>query len=275
MLVCCEPSPECVLGAVGLVYLAHADPSMVRLGHVDLAQPRLGEMVLEVRHSDGVALLARRVYDGLRRRVARGCRHARHGSCRGCDGDCASRVLLACASDDPDMPQAVHAYARLCFERGPKVADMLAHDDVARLESIARHVINECEHTRQFVRFSQLLDGSFFARFSPNANTIPLVARYFSSRMGGERFCILDPVHLVAALHEPGEPCQVIRLDEKLCETLAAKAAASDADNVMRELWRTFYQGLTLPGRTPSDRGYDLRAHWMPKRFWPDLPELW
>ena len=31
---------------------------------------------------------------------------------------------------------------------------------------------------------------------------------------------------------------------------------------------------MELPGRGASQRGYDLRASWMPKRLWKNLTEL-
>mgnify|MGYP001682793594 FL=1 len=42
----------------------------------------------------------------------------------------------------------------------------------------------------------------------------------------------------------------------------------------MQAMLRRFYEGVGLEGRGPAERGYDLCAHWMPKRVWQGLPEL-
>ena len=262
------------MGAVGLTYLAHARQDDVRLTLRQDCQPRLGEAVLDLEESDALALLARRVFRGVSRHVAHGCDRARHGSCGCCEGACADRLLYACALGSAETPQAVLEYVRLCFEVGPAIAQMTSHPVVCRVDALARRVANECEHTRQFVRFSQCADGSLFARFSPNADTLPLVAGYFDARMGSERFCLLDPTHRVACLHAPGSPSQVVRLDGPTAAALERAFSPSDEELAVRELWRTFYQRVSLDFRSSEERGYDLRAKWMPKRFWAGLPEL-
>ena len=277
VVLACPGTTEGVLAAVGAAYLAHADPDLVRLERRDLCQPRFGEEVVEVDEGDRSVALARRVFDGFEARAARDCGRTRGGSCPAtCDYACARRVIFACANDSPDMPEQVHRYLRLGFSHGMGVREMLSHPVVVAFDELARRVSNECEHTRQFVRFSRMEDGSFFASFSPNANTVPLTSAYFAARMQGERFCLADPTHGVAAFHERGRRgCSIARLDAGLMERLheQGRSIASD-ERYVREMWRTFYNGMTLDGRDASQRGYDLRASWMPKRFWGGLTEL-
>lgn len=261
VLLSCAPCPECVLGAVGLTYLAHADEADVRLCSGGACQPALGEQVMELRDADSLAPLARRVLEGIAR--------SQGGSRR-----CRRLVLAACASDDPAMPQAMLDYARLCFARGRAASLMDAHPAVLRAEGLARHVVNECEHTRQFVRFSLLEGGSYYARISPNANTLPLVAGYFAARMADERFCLLDPRHRIACLHEPGHRCQVVALDEDGVRRIESLAREDAGEAEVRALWKTFFDGTSQVGRGKLDRGYDLQARWIPRRFWAGLPEL-
>ena len=278
VVIACEPTLEGVLAAVGVAYLAHACPDTVRLERRDLCQPMLGEGVVEVDGtSDASVSLARRVYDGFEARAARDCGHAREGACNAsCAHLCATRLVYACACDEAAMPERVHRYVRLGFAHGADVRGMLAHPVVSAFDALTTCVANECEHTRQFVRFSHMEDGSFFAAFCPNANTIPLTTSYFAARMRGERFCIADPAHAIAAFHEPGRRgCTVSRLDGPLMELLLERGQAlADDERYVREMWRTFYASMALDGRDASQRGYDLRASWMPKRFWGRLTEL-
>lgn len=257
----CEASPEGVLSAVGVTYLAHAhSQDAVRLARADACQPMLGEKCVSLPPAtdEGAVALARRVLAGVRRTSG---------------PEAARRIILACAADDPDAPEAIHRYARLCFERGCDLP--LADPRAYGLDDLARTVSNEVEKTRQFVRFSHVADGSWLAVFRPAANTIPLVGTHFAERMGTERFCLLDPMRGVAALHEAGERhCQTMRVDAQLAARIERDCRLATDERYVRALWKRLYDGLALDGRGAYERGYDLRTHLMPKRLWEGLWEL-
>lgn len=286
VVMACEPSLESVLAAVGLGYLAHADAGRVRLARLDSCQPMLGEEVVTLGQrleyqSKGAETanyamveLAQRVLRGYRKAVSDGCSHAKQGDCPwSCEGHCVRRLTLAAASDSDSMPETIHRYLRLAFNVGHRVIGLHQDERVASLEALARFVSNECEHTRQFVRFSHYADGSFGALFEPRANTIPLCANYFARRMGTQKFFLADPSHKVAALHVPNRRCAIVRLDADEATELAGHALADD-ERLVRTMWKRFYDSLELEGRDKTQRGYDLRASWMPKRFWGGLTEL-
>ena len=274
----CEPTLEGVLVATGLSYLAHAMPDRIRLASCHHLQAQLGEEVVEVgSSSEGEVAFGRRVLAGFSRRVTQGCRRRRKtGGCSAdCDNACVRRLVIAAASDDESMPDVVYRYLRLGFDVGPKVRNLIADPRVAAFNDIARYVLGECEHTQQFVRFSHMSDGSYFATFSPNANTIPFTAAHFAARMGPQRFCLVDPKHCIAAFHGEGERrCTITLLDRRLANELASRNDIADDEHYVREMWRRFYGGTTTPGRERSQRGYDLRASWMPLRLWAGLTEL-
>jgi probable DNA metabolism protein len=272
VVLVCEPTAEGVLTAVAATYLAHADASRLRLASAASFEPTLLERTVRVPEDPRLAI---RVYQGLERRCARGCPRAKGGRCgRGCEKACARRVVYACASDSPAMPDAVLRYVRRAFEAGPRIRDMLADPDVAPMEDLARSVANECERTRQFVRFSELKDGSFWGVFRPKADTLPLTSGYFAARMGTERFCLVDPVHATAALHD--RRLEVVRLDEALLSRLMEDGShiPSSDERYVRAMWQSFYDAMELQGRRKEQRGYDLRTSWMPRRLWAGLPEL-
>lgn len=280
--IACDPSLEGTLGAVGLGYLAHADEDSVRLVLREACQPRLDETVVEapLDSADDLVALARRVYRGFERHVSEGCRRRRGGLCpANCVGACARRLVLAAAADDPLMPEAIHRYLRLGFDAGPEARRLVTDRRVVAVGDLARFVINECERTRQFARFSLLADGSLIAVFRPRARTLPLTAGHFSARMASERFCLVDPVHRQALFHDPGRlrgrgGTVLMGLDQEGADRLAGTRDLAADEPYVRAMWRRFYEGLALPGRDPSQRGYDLRAGWMPKRLWGGLTEM-
>ena len=106
VLLPCEPTPEGVLAAVGLTYLARVGRTdRVRLARADACQPMLGEATCAAPPAaDASAVaLARRVLAGVRRSTG---------------AEAARRIVLACAADGPDAPEAVRRYVRTCFACG-------------------------------------------------------------------------------------------------------------------------------------------------------------
>lgn len=276
VVLACPHSAEGILAGVGVSYLARVPQELLRLSCAEPPQPRLGETLVELPAGDATAGLAGRVYRGLVRHLSAGCPRARHGSCPpACDAACARRVPLACAADGDEAAPAVLDYARLVFARGAAVRDMVADPVVTRVAALARVTLAECHHAEQFVRFSRMADGSYLASFSCKADYVPFVAEHFAARMGPERFCLVDPAHRVAAFHEARRPhAQVVALDDALARQLADRRDLAADEPYVRALWQTLYRGLSLPGRGVAERGYDLRASWMPKRFWSGLTEL-
>ncbi len=277
-MLACDASLEGVLEATGISYLAHVTEGNLRLAANNALQLQLGESLVEAPSArlDEVVTFSRRVMRGFARKTTASCRRKKNGICpQSCNNACLARLVYATASDDPCMPETVYRYLRLGFAKGPHIREMLVEPRVVQFNDLARYVAGECEHTRQFVRFSHRADGSFVASFSSKANTIPLVANHFATRMLTEKFCLVDPKHHVAAFHEAGErQCVLSRLDGALANSLASSSDLADDEAYVRAMWQSFYRGTALPGRGKDQRGYDLRTSWMPQRLWDGLTEL-
>lgn len=264
VLLPCRPSAEGVVASVGAGYLARVREGDLELCRLDRCQPRIGQVVVGALDdaSDEVVALSRRVLGAFARATGR---------------ECARRALLACASDDPGAPEAVHRYLRLGFSQPRELHARATDARVLAVDELARRVLGEVERTRQFARFSHLADGSWLAVVGPAADTVPLVARHFARRMGPERFCLVDPRHRSAAFHEAhAGGCAVVRLDEGLARRLVEREAEDLAadERYVRALWGRFYDRVSLPGRGAHERGYDLRSVHVPARHRARLPEL-
>ncbi len=267
-----EPKAEGVLSATGLTYLAHCAHAPLRFVRRDVAQPALGEAFFE---APTLEALAHRVYRGFAARIREGCPRAECGRCApGCSSSCVRRVYTIASSDDEDMPEALHAYLVLGFDHGRGVRSLAARDArIAKAEAFHTLAVNESEKARQFVRFSELSTGAFFSLYTPKANVLPLVAGHFARRMEGERFLLADPKHKVAVLFSEGRIIVGPLSPEEVAE-LSRPHELSDVERSVRALWKRFYDALALPGRGRHERGYDLRAQFMPKRIADGLIEL-
>ena len=243
-----DGSLEGLLSAVFLSYERHEDPTdIVR---EDAYEPRLGQSTICI-ETDFER--SQRVRKGIERAAGRAAFTA---------------IVRASTCDDYDTGVIVyrfvrHVMARPAGARSIPVLDDLANPAVADLQRLARHASNESERMRQFVRFSHLENGVWFARVNPNASVVPLVMDYFADRLNDQPFIIYDEAHHMAGAYD-GRRWHLVRGDA------VNVPEATDRDRLMREAWRRFYDSLSIDARYNPE----LRRHFMPVRLWRNLPEV-
>ena len=178
-------------------------------------------------------------------------------------------VVRASAHDDERTGIVVYRFVRYVMDRRSgrdKRRDVLAdlaNPVVSDLVALERRVSNEEERMRQFVRFSQLENGVWFARCNPNANVIPLVMNHFASRFNIQPFIIYDEAHGIAGVYD-GNDWSLVASDAVDVPSRTAH------DAYVERLWQRFYDTLSIDVRYNPE----LRRHFMPVRLWKNLPEL-
>lgn len=178
-------------------------------------------------------------------------------------------VVRASLADNPTAGTTIAAFIRLLMERrqahipSRSILDERADPRVDALVALERHVTNETERMRQFIRFSHLENGVWFARCNPNASVVPLVMGYFAARLNTQPFIIYDENHHLAGVYDGN--------GWNLVDGEAAKQPSSTAeDALVEELWRRFYDAATIEARYHPE----LRRQFMPQRLWKNLPEM-
>lgn len=178
-------------------------------------------------------------------------------------------VLEASLCDDYDMGAKVHRFVRYLMDRehaganGRRLLDDLAHPAVAPIASLRTQALNEAEKMRQFVRFSHLQNGIWFARCNPTVSVIPLVIGHFAQRFNDQPFIIYDEVHRLSGIYD-GESWYLAAGE------VEAPAAPTARDRRIEEAWCRFYDVLSIDARYNPE----LRRNFMPKRLWRNIPEV-
>lgn len=239
---------EGLLSAVFLAYERHESPDDIV--SAEYYQPRLGQIEIPVVTDYG---RARRVQRGVVNAAGRNAFQA---------------ILRASTSECPTMGTTVlsfirHVMSRPSNDRGNAVLDDLANPCVSHLVALSQRAVNECEKMRQFIRFTHLQNGVWYARCNPNANVIPLVMGYFSARLNDQAFIIYDERHHIAGIYN-GNSWQLVKGDA------VNVPASTDDEALYQEAWKRFYDTLSVDARYNPE----LRRHFMPVRLWQNLPEM-
>lgn len=180
-------------------------------------------------------------------------------------------VVEAFLCDDYDRGMAVGGFIRYLMQRERRdgaraargVLAELSHPAVAPVHRLRTKALNEAEKMRQFIRFSHLENGVWFARCNPSVSVVPLVMGHFAARLNDQPFIIYDEVHQLAGFYDGRSWC----LAEGVLDEPAAPTAR---DRQMQEAWRCFYDALCVDARYNPE----LRRSFMPQRLWRNLPEM-
>lgn len=234
---------EGLFSAIFATYANHEQP--LDVAPESVFQPRLGQ---EVRFIETNQEWAQRVARGI---ISAG----KQGSFQA--------VRKASTSSDPQMGTIVYRFVRKLMKERRYLLNQLSDPVVGELFRLVRAVDNECEKMRQFVRFSHLDNGGWFAVCNPRDNVIPLVMNWFVARFNDQPFAIYDEVHHLAGVYE-GRSWYLVSTDH-----IPAPAYSSEED-LMQEAWRLFYRTLSIDARYNPE----LRRQHMPVRLWKNLTEM-
>jgi probable DNA metabolism protein len=153
-------------------------------------------------------------------------------------------------------------FLRMGYHYGPSVMSMLADDVVNTLNKAIKHLHNESNLLKGFLRFS-VANNVLVAEIEPKNYVLPLLKQHFCERYPEERFLIYDRAHRMALVYQPYRSA-VIPIDAfELPEP-------DEQEQEFRKLWRLFYDTIEIQGRhNPA-----CRMSHMPKRYWKYMTEF-
>lgn len=174
-----------------------------------------------------------------------------------------ARVQTAALSADPRAAEVTLAYVRLGFEVGPRIDQRLADVRVQAMNTLLRHVDWEAHRYLQFLRFSELEGGVFFAEMEPEHDVLVLVMPHFCDRFGQQPFIIHDRARNLAGVWDMNEWAIISS------ETMRLPAPTSN-EAQYQALWRMFYNTVAIKQRINPK----LRQQFLPKKFWRYMTEM-
>lgn len=175
-------------------------------------------------------------------------------------------LLMAQAlySEEDAIENDLILLTRHALHHGRKLLDNPANPIVNRVDRAALLTSRERHRLLGFVRFRHLSDDSYLSCCSPRTNAVPLLGSHFSTRLGDQRWLILDEQRNVGVIGENGNWQVVEQID------ISLQLTEDNNEQQVADLWRVFYHNVSNHDR----HNPKLRQQFMPKRYWQYLTEM-
>lgn len=190
------------------------------------------------------------------------------------------QVYLASLSQDPMRADKLYHYLKVLFTLGAEAVERLQIPEISAVFELCRNVSNEQHQMIEFLRFSQIGNGSLLAKIGPKNDVLELISPHFADRLPEENWLILDEGRRKASVHRKGRTFFLTDVPETLEETLnqqmsygslpdmhSRQAAGEEA---YETLWKTFFETVAIRERTNPD----CQQTHLPLRFRPYMTEF-
>jgi probable DNA metabolism protein len=171
----------------------------------------------------------------------------------------ADRVL---AHTDPQRHALLYRLLWRLTHGEPQLMKLITDADVARALAHSKNVGRDLHKMTAFVRFREVARGGeqppvFVSWFEPEHYIVERVAPFFVRRFAGMHWSILTPYR---SAHWDGE---TLRFDR------GATRDQAPSDDLLEELWRSYYASIFNPARLKIAA---MKSE-MPVKYWKNLPE--
>jgi len=179
-------------------------------------------------------------------------------------------ILYVWLSEEPGSDELLMRYIRKVFDATDDITTHFADPDVLEVKQIAMKVSREGEHVRQFVRFQQGGDGTYFAPIAPKYNALPLAIAHFTDRFADQSWLVYDTKRRYGYYYDRKKAVEVtLEEDEHLLSGWLDDALIAADEKLFQEMWRSYFKALTIKERINPK----LQRQHMPRRFWKFLTE--
>lgn len=173
--------------------------------------------------------------------------------------DLVRHTFLTCL---PQKELYILKFLCIGYQHGPRVMDMMTHEVVHTLLKAVKHLKNESQRFKGFLRFS-VFNNALVAEIEPKNYVLPMLSRHFSDRYPEEHFLIFDRTHNMALVYRPYES-KIVAIES------LTLPEPDEEEMAFRQLWRLFYDTIEVEKRNNPK----CRMNNMPKRYWKYMTEF-
>lgn len=231
------------LSAVFASYLHRPAPLSVE--SQDGVQQQFGITYLPVETDEAQA---RRTEEGIRRTMGQ---------------DAYETVCKAFWAESPSGSAVLYRYIRLGMRIGKAIVHSLTADCVAEVNALALRLGNEVTHLIQFVRFSRLEGGIYYAAIEPKGFVLPLLMPHFAARYQIQPFLLHDRTHQVVGVFDTHEWVLADASSLRL-------PGFAEGETAWRRLWKAFYESIAIKER----QNLRLQMQHVPLRYRNGMTEI-
>lgn len=173
------------------------------------------------------------------------------------------KIWTAYLAGTPDKATVIYRYVRRALSVGRRIYSDLAHADVLAIDKLNSLVGRETHLLKEFLRFSQMEGGVFYARISPEHFVVPMLMPHFTERYCVQPFLIHDDVHHVAGVYNMESWHMVDTQDMNIPDFTVDELQ-------FRRMWKRFYETIAIRERLNPR----CRRGMMPKKYWKNMTEM-
>lgn len=172
------------------------------------------------------------------------------------------KIWTVYLSGSSDKATVIYRYIRRGLSVGRRIYSDLAHPDVLAADKLYSLVGRESHLLKEFLRFSELTGGVYYAKITPEHYVVPLMMPHFVDRYSVQPFMIHDRTHGVAGVFD-GKGWYMV-------ETADLQLPDITVDELQfKRMWKQFYDAIAIRERLNPR----CRRNHMPKKYWQNMTE--
>lgn len=176
------------------------------------------------------------------------------------------KIMASFLSDTKNADESLAKYMYKVYRKILPQADV-SDKDAMNFEISSRRTTREAHLYAGLVRFSELIDQTFYAPIKPECNILPLLGDHFSHRFNTMKLVIHDVGRNMAILYEPGTQWFIAEnfyLDADLEDVISAK------EKQIQDMWKLYHTTIAIKERTNPK----CQRNFMPRHYWEYITEM-
>ncbi len=154
-------------------------------------------------------------------------------------------------------------YLHLCYDNGIAINNAKHHPIVRKVEDYRYKVTRELDRMKGFLRFQQIDERVYYAKFAPDHNQLPLLRTHLEKRFSDQKWIVHDErrnTALVYNLHQS----LIVPFTKREADVLLSRQHDDYID-----LFQCYFHTIAINERTNKR----LQDQYMPHRYRQYMPE--